>query len=99
MSALIEPSPCTQVCLVGSRHFNTFGSHGSDAYVDFAHYESLENCCTHLREVEGCRIVGIEIVEGALPVHTHPFTGGDASGLFMFPYLRAMHAVHVMHVF
>ena len=29
-----------QVCLVGSRQFNTFGSHGSDAYVDFGQVKS-----------------------------------------------------------
>ncbi|KAG1678029.1 hypothetical protein FOA52_000825 [Chlamydomonas sp. UWO 241] len=67
-----------KVCLVGSRHFNTFGSHGSDAHVDFAHYDTLEQCCAHLREAEGCRIVGIEIMEGAQPVHKHPFTGPTA---------------------
>mmetsp|Transcript_29672 Transcript_29672/g.87828 ORF Transcript_29672/g.87828 Transcript_29672/m.87828 type:complete len:187 (-) Transcript_29672:771-1331(-) len=67
-----------QVCLVGSRQFNTFGSHGSDAYVDFAHYDNLEQCCAHLRKAEKCRIVGIEIIEGAQPVHEHPFSGPTA---------------------
>ena len=64
-----------QVCLVGCQKFNTFGSHGSDAYVEFGHYTTLEACVLHLKEAESCRIVGVEIVEGALPVHSHPFSG------------------------
>ncbi len=32
-------------------------------------------CAQHLKEVEGCRVLGIEICEGALPVQEHPFTG------------------------
>jgi hypothetical protein len=68
-----------QMCLVGSRNFNTFGSHGADHFVKFAHYENLEQCVAHLKEKEGCQIVGIEITEGALPVHHHPFKG-EAAG-------------------
>ncbi|KXZ46246.1 hypothetical protein GPECTOR_45g116 [Gonium pectorale] len=91
-----------EVCLVGSRQFNTFGSHGSDAHVAFRHYENLQQCVQaswvphtrtapspygpvylvfvpqHLKEAEGCRVLGIEICSGALPVHEHPFTGPTA---------------------
>jgi SpoU rRNA Methylase family len=65
------------VCLVGSRQFNTFGAHGADAHVTFQHFETLDVCCSALRG-QGCSIVGIEIVEGAQPVHKHPFTGPTA---------------------
>ncbi|KAI3423857.1 hypothetical protein D9Q98_009691 [Chlorella vulgaris] len=67
-----------QVCLVGSRQFNTFGAHGASEYVDFCHYSTLEECCHDLRHNKGCSIVGVEIVEGAQPVHSFPFSGSTA---------------------
>ena len=66
---------CMQVCLVGSRQYNTFGSHGSDAYVEFRHDHTLEQCIRRLKEEDQCTIVGVEIVEGAQPVSSHPFNG------------------------
>ena len=66
------------VCLVGSRQFNTFGSHGADAHVHFRHFDTLQSCCQALRDEEGCKIVGIEIMDEAVPVHTHPFSGPTA---------------------
>jgi hypothetical protein len=42
-----------EVHLVGSRAFNTFGSHGSDHFVALRHHSTLELCCKYLREVEG----------------------------------------------
>lgn len=42
------------------------------------HFFTLEDCCKHLKEVEGCEVVGIEIADGARPVHTHPFKGPTA---------------------
>eukprot|EP00890_Picochlorum_soloecismus_P001974 jgi/Picsp_1/2778/NSC_01005-R1_obp33pep like protein len=68
----------TAICLVGSRHFNTFGSHGSDAFVNMKHFGTLEECCETLKEKYGCRIVGIEIDDSAVAVHTNPFTGPTA---------------------
>jgi hypothetical protein len=35
----------------------------------------LEDCVRHLKDVEGCEIVGIEISDDAKPVHSHPFKG------------------------
>eukprot|EP00201_Polytomella_parva_P016478 CAMPEP_0175061424 /NCGR_PEP_ID=MMETSP0052_2-20121109/13577_1 /TAXON_ID=51329 ORGANISM="Polytomella parva, Strain SAG 63-3" /NCGR_SAMPLE_ID=MMETSP0052_2 /ASSEMBLY_ACC=CAM_ASM_000194 /LENGTH=263 /DNA_ID=CAMNT_0016327277 /DNA_START=231 /DNA_END=1025 /DNA_ORIENTATION=+ len=67
-----------QVCLVGSRQFNAFGSHGSDVYVDLRHFDNLRNCCAALKEEHGCQIVGIEITPEAKPVQSHPFTGPTA---------------------
>lgn len=65
------------VCLVGSREYNTFGSHGSDAYVQMLHFNTLQDCCDTLKQ-DGCRILGIEITDAAMPVHEHPFTGSTA---------------------
>lgn len=42
-----------QICLVGSRHFNTFGSHGSAAHVPLAYFATLDECCTWLRQDKG----------------------------------------------
>ncbi|EFJ45733.1 hypothetical protein VOLCADRAFT_63297, partial [Volvox carteri f. nagariensis] len=72
-----------EVCLVGSRQFNTFGSHGSDAHVAFKHFDTLQQCVQHLKDVEGCRVLGIEICEGALPVHEHPFTGSSPTAFLL----------------
>jgi tRNA G18 (ribose-2'-O)-methylase SpoU len=66
------------LCLVGSRQFNTFGSHGADLHVKFRHFDTLECCCNTLRKEEGCSIIGIEIMEEAVPVHKHPFLGPAA---------------------
>lgn len=41
------------MCLVGSRNFNTFGSHGSDIFVHLLHFETLEACCEALKEQHG----------------------------------------------
>ena len=67
-----------QICLVGSRQFNTFGSHGADAHVSLAHYPNIEDCCRRLRDEEGARVVGVEIVASAVPVHAFPFAGPTA---------------------
>ena len=42
-----------QLCLVGSKHFNTFGSHGAYLHVNMRHFEKLEQCCQYLREEQG----------------------------------------------
>lgn len=46
------------LCLVGSREYNSFGSHGSDNYVDMIHFNTLDDCCTRLRDDYRCSIVG-----------------------------------------
>lgn len=67
-----------QLCLVGSRQFNTFGAHGASEHVDFRHYPTLEDCVRDLKQNKGCAIVGVEILEGAQPVHRCPFAGSTA---------------------
>ena len=68
----------SSLCLIGSRQYNTFGAHGADAHVHFRHFDTLRSCCEALRVQERCSIIGIEIVDGAEAVHTHPFTGPAA---------------------
>lgn len=67
-----------QMCLVGSRHYNTFGSHGSAAHVPLAYFASLDECCAWLCKDKGCHIIGVEITHAAQAVHTHPFHGNTA---------------------
>ena len=66
------------MCLVGSRRFNTFGSHGSFDYVPLKHFETLAAVREYLKVEQQCTIFGIEIIEGALPVQDEPFTGNTA---------------------
>lgn len=68
----------SSLCVIGSREINTFGAHGADAHVHMRHFDTLADCCTALREREGCSIVGVEVMDGASPVHAHPFTGPTA---------------------
>jgi len=42
-----------QMCLVGSRQFNAFGSHGAAEHVSFCHFPTLEECCSHLKDEQG----------------------------------------------
>eukprot|EP00803_Ostreobium_quekettii_P008415 evm.model.scf_1028.3 EVM.evm.TU.scf_1028.3 scf_1028:11389-14333(+) len=67
-----------QFCLVGCNRFNTFGSHGAADFISFKHFASLQECCSHLKNVEGCQIVGIEITPEARSVNEHPFHGPTA---------------------
>ena len=118
------PHLSVQVCLVGAREFNTFGSHGSDAHVTLRYYKTLEECCDDLRanhgapsfrqrriavigmpvlawisppaspplppdiDSTGCEVVGVEIVDSAKPINSHPFSrsvafmlGNEGQGL------------------
>ena len=54
-----------QVCLVGSRHYSAFGAHGADSYVSFAHFNTLDDCCRHLKDHEGkCSNIVLLAVSG-----------------------------------
>eukprot|EP00891_Asterochloris_glomerata_P002037 jgi/Astpho2/2037/e_gw1.00038.287.1_t len=68
----------SQLCLVGSKHFNTFGSHGAYLHVNMRHFEKLEQCCQYLKEEQGCAILGVEITDDAKPVQSQPFQGNTA---------------------
>jgi hypothetical protein len=39
--------------MVGSRQFNSFGSHGATEHVQLIHFHTLEACCTYLKEEAG----------------------------------------------
>lgn len=64
--------------MVGSRHYNGFGSHGAANHVELDYYASLEDCCNCLKHEKHCRIVGVEIMPAAKAVHEHPFSGPTA---------------------
>jgi hypothetical protein len=42
-----------QLVLVGERHFNAFGSHGSIDHVRLGYYPTLEECCNDLKHNKG----------------------------------------------
>ena len=42
-----------QLVLVGERHFNAFGSHGSIDHVKLSYFPTLEECCDDLRRNKG----------------------------------------------
>ena len=67
-----------EVCLVGNRHFNTFGSQGADAYVDFRYFATLTEVREYLVGERGCTIFGVEIVDGAASVADDPWEGNAA---------------------
>ena len=65
--------------LIGSREYNAFGAHGADGHVRFEHFDSLQDARKKLKEERGCtQILGVEIVEDARPIESHPVTGNTA---------------------
>ena len=65
--------------LIGSREYNAFGAHGADGHVRFEHFDSLQDARKKLKEERRCtQILGVEIVEDARPIESHPFTGNTA---------------------
>jgi tRNA C32,U32 (ribose-2'-O)-methylase TrmJ len=68
-----------EVVLIGSKSYNAFGSKGADGHVRFCHYETLSLAAEKLKSDKGVtQILGVEIVDGAVPVDTHPFSGPTA---------------------
>ena len=55
--------------IIGSREFNTFGSHGSDLYVRVGHAPSVNDAVVELKERRGVEIVGVEIDERAINLY------------------------------
>lgn len=66
-----------QMVVVGRRDISTFGNHGTADYVDLKHFYHMKDARAYLKE-RGCTICGVEIVEGAQAVQSHPFTGHTA---------------------
>lgn len=67
------------VCLVGAREYNSWGAHGSEAHVPLRHYASLEAAAADLKGPLGCRVVGVEIAEGAVAVQRFPWAAGPVA--------------------
>lgn len=42
-----------QICLVGSRKFSAFGSHGAIDHIQLRHFSTLTQCCCFLRTERG----------------------------------------------
>ena len=42
-----------QICLVGSRKFSAFGSHGAIDHIQLRHFSTLTQCCCFLHEERG----------------------------------------------
>lgn len=67
--------------IIGSREFNTFGSHGSDLYVRVGHAPSVNDAVVELKERRGVEIVGVEIDERAINLYDFEWRrdGGSAA--------------------
>lgn len=64
---------------VGNKSYNTFGCKGASNHVDFSYYPTLTEARRGLMEEKGVtKILGVEIVEGAVPIEDHPFDGNTA---------------------
>jgi tRNA G18 (ribose-2'-O)-methylase SpoU len=67
------------VVLIGSKSYNTFGCKGASNHVDFVHYPTLADARDALkRDLGVTKILGVEIIEGAEPIESHPFDGPTA---------------------
>ncbi|GJP54917.1 hypothetical protein CLOM_g13931 [Closterium sp. NIES-68] len=66
-----------QILVVGRRDFSAFGSHGAADHVSLKHFNSLTDAKTYLQERD-CSICGVEIVDNARPIQSHPFSGNTA---------------------
>jgi tRNA G18 (ribose-2'-O)-methylase SpoU len=65
--------------LVGSAHYNVFGSQGSDAHVKIEHHPTLEECRETMRETYNVEeILGVEITEESVDVAKYPWKGNTA---------------------
>ena len=67
----------TEIVAVGSLSGRHFGSHGTERYAALRHYDKMREAVAYVRG-KGARVCGIEIVPGAVPVQSHPFTGDTA---------------------
>ena len=42
-----------QVCLTGTRQYNTFGSHGATDFVAYRFFPKIQQCCSFLKQEKG----------------------------------------------
>jgi tRNA G18 (ribose-2'-O)-methylase SpoU len=64
----------TEVFVVGAKKLATFGNQGTQRFCKFRHFDTLEQAKAELKS-RGIALVGIEITDASVPVHTHPFAG------------------------
>ncbi|KAH9296898.1 hypothetical protein KI387_028580, partial [Taxus chinensis] len=67
----------SEFIVVGRKDFNAFGSHGSTLHINFRHFHTLQEAQQYLKGKD-CDICGVEIADGALAVHEHPFRKSTA---------------------
>lgn len=70
-----------ELLLVGgaaTRGFNTFGAHGAADHVAVRGFASLGAMREYVKGTRGGRVVGVEILDAAADVTTHPFVGPTA---------------------
>lgn len=67
-----------EVWMVGSDKYRTFGSHGAADHVHWRHAPTLEEAKRRLKSEHGACLCGVEIVDGAMPIHHRPFVGPTA---------------------
>eukprot|EP00743_Colponemidia_sp_Colp-15_P012844 GILK01014741.1.p1 GENE.GILK01014741.1~~GILK01014741.1.p1 ORF type:complete len:228 (-),score=37.95 GILK01014741.1:238-894(-) len=66
-----------QVCVVGQKKVNLFGNKGAANRSNFRTFNSLEEAQQFFRS-RNVSICGVEIMETALPIQSHPFRGSTA---------------------
>ena len=70
---------CHCTLRAGSKSYNTFGCKGASNHVDFSYYPNLPDARRGLMEDKGVtKILGVEIVDDAVPIESHPFDGNTA---------------------
>lgn len=67
----------TEIVAVGALTGRHFGSHGTERFAAMRHFDKMREAVAYVRGL-GARVCGIEIVPGALPIQSHPFTGDTA---------------------
>eukprot|EP01018_Ginkgo_biloba_P039851 Gb_11456 [translate_table: standard] len=67
----------SELILVGRKDYNAFGSHGSTLHLQFQHFRTLLEARQYLKGKD-CDICGVEIADGAVAVHQHPFRKSTA---------------------
>ena len=72
----------SEVIVIGKRDINMHhGDKGAQRRQTFVHFYTIAEAARYLKEERGATILGVEIADGAVPVHLDPFSRSTA---FMF---------------
>jgi tRNA G18 (ribose-2'-O)-methylase SpoU len=63
-----------EVFIVGAKKLQLFGNQGTQRFCKFHYFDNITEAKAELQK-RGITLVGIEITDHSLPVHSHPFTG------------------------